>query len=150
AACRVVLRDVFHDDWPACPAHDHRHGRAGGPDAAGAARPLHPGELRRYRINGSVLALRGHRLDLPVSAALPGGAAALTRRGIMAQHVVPRRVYYAVFAALILLTLLTIGAASLELGDWHTPVGLVIAVTKATLVLLFFMHIWYSTRLTWV
>jgi cytochrome c oxidase subunit 4 len=32
----------------------------------------------------------------------------------------------------------------------NTPVALAIAVTKATLVILFFMHVIHSTRLTWV
>jgi cytochrome c oxidase subunit 4 len=68
----------------------------------------------------------------------------------MAQHIIPPRTYYAVFAALIVLTFLTVGVSFLNLGDWHTIVGLAIAVCKATLVVLIFMHLWYSSRLTWV
>ena len=41
-------------------------------------------------------------------------------------------------------------AATIDLGRWNTPVALFIAVTKAVLVVLFFMHAKYSTRLTWV
>ena len=68
----------------------------------------------------------------------------------MTEHVVSPRVYYVVFVALIALTILTIVLASVELGPWHTPVGLAIATTKATLVALFFMQMLYAGRLTWI
>jgi cytochrome c oxidase subunit 4 len=59
--------------------------------------------------------------------------------------------YFAVFGALIVLTLLTAGAAVAPMPNWlHTPVALAIAAVKATLVLLFFMHLWHSPRLTWL
>jgi cytochrome c oxidase subunit 4 len=59
--------------------------------------------------------------------------------------------YYGIFGALIALTLLTVGAAAAPLPAWmHTPVALAIAAAKATLVLLFFMHLWYSPRLIWL
>jgi cytochrome c oxidase subunit IV len=67
-----------------------------------------------------------------------------------AHHVVPVKVYLAVFAALRVLTTLTIGVAFLDLGPLNTIVALGIAVTKATLVILFFMHVKYSSRVTWV
>ena len=60
--------------------------------------------------------------------------------------------YYVIFASLIGLTLLTVGAAYATFlpETWHTPVAFVIAAAKATLVVLFFMHLWYSPRLTWL
>jgi len=60
--------------------------------------------------------------------------------------------YYAIFGGLIVLTLLTVGAAYATFlpETWHTPVAFVIAAAKAALVLLFFMHLWYSPRLTWL
>ena len=59
--------------------------------------------------------------------------------------------YFTVFGALIMLTLLTAGAAVAPFPAWlHTPVALAIAAAKATLVLLFFMHLWHSPRLTWL
>ena len=64
-------------------------------------------------------------------------------------HIVPTRVYYTVFAILMLCTYLTVQAAFFDLGALNTVVALVIAVFKATLVVLFFMHVKYSTRLTW-
>jgi cytochrome c oxidase subunit 4 len=68
----------------------------------------------------------------------------------MAQHVVPRKVYFAVFTALIVLTATTTGVSFLDLGPWNTVVALGIAFLKAALVVLFFMHVKYSPRLTQV
>lgn len=57
------------------------------------------------------------------------------------------RVYYAVFAGLIVLTCVTVGLSFVELGRWHAPVGVAIALVKASLVALFFMHLIVSSRL---
>jgi cytochrome c oxidase subunit 4 len=65
-------------------------------------------------------------------------------------HVVPRKVYYAVFVALLVLTAITTTVAFVDLGPWNTVVALGIAFLKATLVALFFMHVKYSPRLTQV
>ena len=65
----------------------------------------------------------------------------------MSGHIVSPRVYVSVFLALMVLTGLTVFAATVDLGRWNTPVALVIAVTKAVLVVLFFMHVKYSSRL---
>jgi cytochrome c oxidase subunit 4 len=67
----------------------------------------------------------------------------------VAEHVVQPRTYYKVFAALIVLTVLTVGLDFVPLGPLHTTVGLVIATVKAGLVILFFMHVLYSPKLTW-
>ena len=56
--------------------------------------------------------------------------------------------YFAVFAALMVLTALTVWAAYLHLGVWNTPVALTIAVAKALLVALIFMHLRSAPRLT--
>jgi len=65
------------------------------------------------------------------------------------EHVVPTRVYYTIFGILMLCTYLTVQIAVFDLGALNTIAALVIAVFKATLVVLFFMHVKYSTRLTW-
>jgi cytochrome c oxidase subunit IV len=67
-------------------------------------------------------------------------------------HVVPIPIYLAVFAALMVGTYLTVWAAGKDFGAFNTVVALGIAITKATLVILFFMHVKYSARLTqlWV
>jgi cytochrome c oxidase subunit 4 len=67
----------------------------------------------------------------------------------MADHIVPKRVYYTIFAILILCTLLTVLVASVDLGALNIVAALTIAVFKASLVVLYFMHVKYSTRLTW-
>jgi len=66
----------------------------------------------------------------------------------MSGHVSPKSTYYAVFAALMVLTAITVGVAFIHLGALNFPVALGIAITKATLVILFFMHVKYSSRLT--
>jgi len=58
--------------------------------------------------------------------------------------------YYLVFAALIVGTILTYAAAKVDMGPLNNIVMLTIACTKATLVILFFMHVRWSSRLTWV
>ncbi len=61
------------------------------------------------------------------------------------------KVYAAVFAALIALTVTTTGVAFIDLGrDLNSIVAITIAVCKALLVILYFMHVRYSSRLTWV
>jgi cytochrome c oxidase subunit 4 len=65
----------------------------------------------------------------------------------MSEHVVPVRTYIGVFVALLVLTAATVGAARMDLGAFNTPVALLIAVVKALLVVLFFMHVKYSPRL---
>jgi len=65
-------------------------------------------------------------------------------------HITPLPVYFAVFAALSIGTLLTWYASTINLGWANTPIALVIATIKAVLVILYFMHLKYSTRLTWV
>ena len=67
-----------------------------------------------------------------------------------AGHVAPKSMYYAVFGALILGTILTVAAAKVDMGALNNIVMLAIACTKATLVILFFMHVRWSSRLTWV
>src|SRR5688500_4198431 len=64
----------------------------------------------------------------------------------LAHHVVPPRAYLAIFAALLVLTALTVWVAFQHLGDpWNDIVALAIAITKATLVVLFFMHVKWSS-----
>jgi len=65
-----------------------------------------------------------------------------------AHTVVQPKVYAAVFGSLLFFTALTVAASYLELGVFNAIVAIAIAVIKATLVVLFFMHIRYSSRLT--
>jgi cytochrome c oxidase subunit 4 len=72
----------------------------------------------------------------------------------MSEHIVSKNIYYVIFAALMAGTILTVVAAFQDLDHFfhgaNTVVALTIAVIKATLVVLYFMHVRYSTKLTWV
>jgi len=69
----------------------------------------------------------------------------------MSEHIVSVRVYVAIFLALMLGTTLTIVAAFHDFPwRFNTVIALTIASVKATLVVLYFMHVRYSPRLVWV
>jgi cytochrome c oxidase subunit 4 len=68
----------------------------------------------------------------------------------MSMHVAPFSLYYKVFLALIVGTILTVVVARFDLGALNNVVMLTIACGKALLVILFFMHVWWGARLTWV
>jgi cytochrome c oxidase subunit IV len=68
----------------------------------------------------------------------------------MSGHIASTRLYYLVFAALIVGTVLTYLAALVDFGFFNNVVMLAIAVTKMLLVMLFFMGVRWNTRLTWV
>jgi cytochrome c oxidase subunit IV len=68
----------------------------------------------------------------------------------MAEHVVPLRIYAVIFATLLLLTLVTVDVAFFNFGLMNIYIALAIATTKATLVILYFMHVRYAPSLTWV
>jgi cytochrome c oxidase subunit 4 len=65
-----------------------------------------------------------------------------------AHHIVSPIVYVVILFCLLLGTGLTVWASFLELGLWNPVVALAIATAKATLVVLFFMGVKYSTKLT--
>jgi len=58
--------------------------------------------------------------------------------------------YYGVFLALLTGTALTVAAAFVDMGALNNVVMLTLACVKALLVILFFMHVRWSSRLTWV
>jgi cytochrome c oxidase subunit 4 len=67
----------------------------------------------------------------------------------MSAHIVPQKTYFIIFALLIGLTGVTTWVASVHMdAPWNTVVALAIAICKATLVILFFMHVKYSSSLT--
>lgn len=68
----------------------------------------------------------------------------------MHEDVISPKAYLTVFAALFALTILTYGVALIDLGWGNLVVALSIAFVKALLVALYFMHLRYSTRLTWL
>jgi cytochrome c oxidase subunit IV len=68
----------------------------------------------------------------------------------MSGHVAPKSLYYLIFLALLVGTGLTVVVAFYDLGFMNNVVMLTIASAKALLVILFFMHVRWSSRLTWV
>jgi cytochrome c oxidase subunit IV len=56
-------------------------------------------------------------------------------------HVVPMKILVGVFAALVMLTIITVSASYVDFGEFNLIVALAIAVVKASLVVLFFMHL---------
>jgi cytochrome c oxidase subunit IV len=68
----------------------------------------------------------------------------------MTDHVLPKTSYYAVYAALLVLLVLTVGAAYVDLGRMNFPVSMAIAVVKAVLIVLIFMHVRDNEPLVWV
>ncbi len=69
----------------------------------------------------------------------------------MSEHIVPVKVYVVIFLALLVGTSLTVLAAFQDFPwQFNTLIALTIATVKATLVVLYFMHVRYSSRLIWV
>ena len=66
----------------------------------------------------------------------------------MSGHVTPVKVYVGIFLTLMVLTPITVLVAYVNLGQLNKVVALGIATLKATLVMLYFMHVKYSSRLT--
>ncbi len=66
----------------------------------------------------------------------------------MAGHISPKSTYIGIFGALMVCTILTVLAAFTNLGNLNFPVAIAIAVFKASLVVLFFMHVKYASKLT--
>lgn len=65
-------------------------------------------------------------------------------------HIVPPLTYYKVFAALMILLVVTVAAAEVDLGALNVGIAILIAVVKAVLIILYFMHVRYSSKLVWV
>lgn len=62
----------------------------------------------------------------------------------MSEHIVSSKLYYAIWIMLLVLTVVTAEVATIDLGPFNTIVALAIATTKATLVVLFYMHVKYT------
>jgi cytochrome c oxidase subunit 4 len=65
-----------------------------------------------------------------------------------AHIITPVRTYVAIFAALLVLTYVTVWVAQHDYGGWNTPIALSVAVFKASLVVIYFMGVRYNTPLT--
>ena len=65
-------------------------------------------------------------------------------------HQAPLTAYFVVFGALMILTILTVWVSRIDLGAMNTAVAMAIAIVKALVVILWFMHVIHSPRLTWI
>lgn len=70
----------------------------------------------------------------------------MSQETIERPHITPLWVYFTVAAGLLALTLITVYASRVDLGAWNVVVALSIAASKATLVALFFMHLFYDNK----
>ena len=62
------------------------------------------------------------------------------------EHISPKSLYWKVFGALMLLTVLTVLVSYMSLGSASLPVAILVAVVKASLVCMYFMHLKYDDR----
>ncbi len=65
-------------------------------------------------------------------------------------HVVPASVFIKIFAALVLLTLVTVAISLVDMGPMNIVVAMLVASCKAALVALFFMHLKYEHPMVWM
>lgn len=69
---------------------------------------------------------------------------------MLEHHVLPVKTYLTVFFALLVLMIITVAVAFVDLGLFSDVIAMSIAVAKTLLIVLFFMHVRFSSRLTWV
>ena len=62
-------------------------------------------------------------------------------------HIVTPKTYIIVFITLLVFTGITVGAAFVHLGIFNPIIALAIACTKAVIVILFFMHVFFQSKL---
>lgn len=62
-------------------------------------------------------------------------------------HITPLKIYYAVAAALLIFTAITVVVAQFDFGQWNMVVAMAVAAFKATLVALFFMHLYWDNKM---
>src|SRR5262249_16644356 len=96
------------------------------------------------RTGRPLLALRRYRLGVSIPASLFG------RSKPMSETIVAKKTYLTVWASLLVLLAITVGVSFIHLG-WLNPVAAVsIAVIKAVIIILYFMHVRYSPKVVWI
>ncbi len=71
-------------------------------------------------------------------------------QGLTSDHIVPVKVYFGVAGGLYVLLILTVAISLIDLGSLNIVAALAIAVAKMLLVVLFFMHVRWSSRMVWL
>jgi cytochrome c oxidase subunit IV len=69
---------------------------------------------------------------------------------LMEHPIIPPRTYFIIYVLLLVLLVLTVAVAYVHLNGWSVVLALTIAIIKALLVILYFMHVRYSDWLTWL
>jgi cytochrome c oxidase subunit 4 len=72
----------------------------------------------------------------------------MSESGEHVHHIVGPQVYVVILIALLVGTALTVWASFVDLGPWNPVIALAIATSKASLVVLFFMGVKYSSKQT--
>ncbi len=68
----------------------------------------------------------------------------------MSQHVISKQANYLIFAILMILLVATVAVVQVDLGSLNLFIAMLIAAVKAALIMLYFMHVRFASRLTWV
>ncbi len=65
-------------------------------------------------------------------------------------HIVTPATYIKAMAVLMVLLVLTVAAAQFEMGFLNVPIALAIATAKAVVIMMYFMHLKFSSKLVWI
>ena len=65
-------------------------------------------------------------------------------------HIIGFKIYLSVLISLLILTMITVGVAQIDFGALNAFFAMLIATVKATLVLLYFMHLKYDDKIYWM
>jgi cytochrome c oxidase subunit 4 len=68
----------------------------------------------------------------------------------MSEHIVPKKTYLLVWMSLLILLGVTVAVSYIPLGWMNAFAAVAIAITKAVIIIMFFMHVRYSPRLLWI
>ena len=68
----------------------------------------------------------------------------------MSETIIPKKTYVMVWVSLLMLLALTVGVAYVHLGWFNTAAAVTIAVVKAIIIILYFMHVRYSQKVVWI
>jgi cytochrome c oxidase subunit IV len=70
----------------------------------------------------------------------------MSAKSIHKPHILPLSAYFGVALALLVMTVVTVAAASVDFGEWNLIIAMLIAIFKATLVALIFMHLFWDDK----
>jgi cytochrome c oxidase subunit 4 len=68
----------------------------------------------------------------------------------MSETILPKKTYVVVWLSLLILLAVTVGTAYVHLGWFNIAAAVTIAVLKAVIIILYFMHVRYSPKVVWI